>query len=204
MPDLQIDHILIRVDDIDAAAAAFDADHGLCSVAGGRHPGWGTANRIVPLGSLYLELVAVDDDHAASANPFGRWLAGAPPGPIGWCVRTESIEADAGRLGLTIRDGSRVTPDGGLLSWRLAGLEQSAAEPSLPFFIAWDDPFTHSGRLPARHRSGPVELVRLELRGDAGRIERRLGGARLPIGIEPGEPSVERVVLTGRNGPIVV
>ena len=204
MPDLQIDHIVIRVGDLDAAAAALDADHGLCSVTGGRHPDWGTANRIVPLGSLYLELVAVAYEEAAGVNPFGRWLTSAPPGPIGWCVRTPSSEADAERLGLTIRDGSRVTPEGGLLSWRLAGLEQAAAEPSLPFFIVWDDPSTNPARLPAQHRRGPVELMRLELRGDAGRIGHWLGGDHLPIGVDPGEPSVERIVLAGRDGSFVL
>jgi len=204
MPDLQIDHILIRVGDLDTAAAALDADHGLGSVAGGRHPGWGTANRLVPLGSLYLELVTVVAEDDASANPFGRWVAGAPPGPIGWCVRTDSIEADAARLGLAVRHGSRLTPDGGLLSWRLAGVEHAAAEPSLPFFIAWDDPSANPGRVPVRHRSGPVELSRLELRGDADRIERWLGGARLPIGIEQGKPSTAQVVLAGREGAFVL
>jgi hypothetical protein len=59
---LELDHVLIAVIDLDAAASAFAADHGLDSVTGGRHPGWGTANRIVPLGETYLELVAVVDE----------------------------------------------------------------------------------------------------------------------------------------------
>ena len=52
--------------DLAAAAREIEARHGLASIEGGRHPGWGTANRIVPLGSSYLELVAVIDD----AVPF--------------------------------------------------------------------------------------------------------------------------------------
>jgi hypothetical protein len=39
--------------------------YGLASIEGGRHPGWGTANRIIPLGDAYIELVTVVDDEEA-------------------------------------------------------------------------------------------------------------------------------------------
>ncbi len=58
---MQLDHILIAVTDLAAAAEELEARYGLASVAGGRHPSWGTANRIVPLAETYLELVAVID-----------------------------------------------------------------------------------------------------------------------------------------------
>jgi Glyoxalase-like domain len=53
---LHIDHIVWGVDDLDRAAAQVQERYGLASVPGGRHPGWGTANRIIPLGPSYLEL----------------------------------------------------------------------------------------------------------------------------------------------------
>ena len=59
------------------------ADFDLPSVDGGRHPGWGTANRIVPLGDTYIELVTVVDEAEAAQSPFGRWVASAPDGPLG-------------------------------------------------------------------------------------------------------------------------
>src|SRR3954453_3346382 len=63
---VQLDHALIAVHDLVPAARELQARHGLASLEGGRHPGWGTANRIVPLGETYLELVAiVDEDEAA-------------------------------------------------------------------------------------------------------------------------------------------
>ncbi len=43
--------MLIGVADLAAAALELEAHCGLASVEGGRHPGWGTANRIVPLGA---------------------------------------------------------------------------------------------------------------------------------------------------------
>ena len=42
--------------------------------AGGRHPGHGTANRIVPLGSSYIELMAVVDRVEADSSPLGSWV----------------------------------------------------------------------------------------------------------------------------------
>jgi Glyoxalase-like domain len=56
---LELDHVLIATPDLEAAAAELDDRYGLTNVPGGRHPRWSTANRIVPLGDTYLELVAV-------------------------------------------------------------------------------------------------------------------------------------------------
>ena len=58
---MELDHVLIACTDLEAAAREVEARIGLASVEGGRHRDWGTANRIVPLGSSYLELVAVVD-----------------------------------------------------------------------------------------------------------------------------------------------
>jgi hypothetical protein len=69
---LAIDHVLIPVDDLAAAGATMKARYGLTSIEGGRHPGWGTANRVVPLGDAYLELVAVIDRDAAALRTSCR------------------------------------------------------------------------------------------------------------------------------------
>ena len=54
--------------------------HGLGSVPGGRHHGWGTANSIVPLGPAYVELVAVVDEAEAQASDVGRRVAAGVTG----------------------------------------------------------------------------------------------------------------------------
>jgi len=56
---VQIDHVLIAVPDLGPSVRAVEEQLGMLSLEGGRHPDWGTANRIVPLGEAYLELVAV-------------------------------------------------------------------------------------------------------------------------------------------------
>ena len=128
---MDLDHVVIAVRDLAEAADEVER-YGLASIAGGRHAGWGTANRIVPLGATYLELVAVVDADEAAASAFGRWVAGAGPDPIaplGWVVRTGDIAAVAERLELSVSTGSRPAGDGSLLQWQLAGIDASAAEP---------------------------------------------------------------------------
>jgi hypothetical protein len=180
---VKLDHVLIAVDDL-------RADHGLVSVEGGRHPGWGTANRIVPLGDAYLELVAVVDPVEAAGNPFGRWVA-ASRGPFAWAVRTDDLEAAAARLGLEVAAGSRARPDGSVLRWRSAGVERAAAEPLLPFLIQWDEGTV----LPGRAAPPQGTLKELRLRGDAERLDEWLGPHDLPITVSPGEPGVEGFVV---------
>ena len=202
---MEIDHVLIRVADVDGAVRSFEAEHGLASIPGGRHPGWGTANRIVPLGDTYLELVAVVDEPEAAGSTFGRWVADSAAGPMGWCVRPPSLDAVTERLGLTAGTGSRATAAGDTLSWRYAGFEQAAAEPALPFFIEWSDPALFPGRLSVQHRAGPVEPAEVIVAGDSDAIERWLGPDHgLPLAVRPGPPRLERIVLGGQDRQLVV
>ena len=189
---IELDHVLIAVDDLEAAAREVERRHRLASVDGGRHQGLGTANRIVPLGATYLELVAVVD--AAEASGFGSWVSsGRRPRFLGWCVRTDELDAVAVRLGLTIADGSRARPDGTLLTWRMAGLERSAEEPSLPFFIEWgpDTPY------PGAALDQSATLDELRLQGDPARVAEWVGDETLPVTVGEGAPALHAVVVGG-------
>jgi hypothetical protein len=195
------------VADLAATAQEIEARHGLASIEGGRHPGWGTANRIVPLGGAYLELVAIVDEAEAAQSPFGRWVAAAHPTlprPLGWAVRTHQLDDSARRLGLTVAAGSRVGRSGRVMRWRLAGVEQAAVEPSLPFFIEWGRGTPLPGRAPASHPAGAVQIEQLRLDGDADRLAAWLGAHRLPIAVRPGPPAVTGIILAGGAGEIVL
>lgn len=65
-PDLYLDHVLIAVPDLAAAADTY-AGLGFKVTPEGRHPGRGTHNRLMVFGPEYLELIAVRDP---SATPF--------------------------------------------------------------------------------------------------------------------------------------
>jgi hypothetical protein len=204
---LELDHVVIAVADLAAAAREIEAQYGLVSLEGGRHAGWGTANRIVPLGENYLELVAVVDEAEAAQSPFGSWVARVHPTiarPLGWAVRTHQLDDVARRLDLTVGAGSRAAKNGQLMRWRLAGIEQATAEPSLPFFIEWEQGTPFPGRAPATHQAGAVQIAKLQLDGDADRLAAWLGSHSLPITIRAGAPAVASVVLTGVAGDIVL
>ena len=121
-------------------------------------------------------------------------MATAPSGaPFGWAVRTPDLDAVAQRLGLRINAGSRLAPDGRRLTWRIAGIERAAAEPSLPFVIEWgvETPFPGA--------AGTHVDVSLQLRGDARRVTDWLGDHQLPITVSPGEAAVINVAVGGRK-----
>ena len=66
---LMIDHLIVCVGDLDEAARSFKDRLALDSVEGGRHSGHGTANRIIPLGGCYVELLAVVDPSEIKCSP---------------------------------------------------------------------------------------------------------------------------------------
>ena len=196
MARLAIDHVVIPVDDLAAAGALVEARYGLASIDGGRHPGWGTANRIIPLGDTYLELIAVVDADVAAGSAFGRWIAAATHGePLGWAVRTDAIDEVAARLGLTVTEGSRTTPDGDTLCWRSGCLDAATTEPGLPFFIEWGDGVRLPGAASVEHPSGTVRLQRLALSADRARLASWLGRHELPVSVTDGRSGVVSVVL---------
>ena len=200
--------MLIAVSDLDEAAERLVAEHGLASVPGGTHPEWGTANRIVPLGDTYIELIAVVNDAVAQASAFGSFVAASTGGdgkmrPIGWAVRAD-IEEAAARLDLPIHDGSRQRPDGQLVTWRLAGEEQAMRSRFLPFFIEWGDGAARPGTAPIEHEAGTVELTRVVIRGDEAELEDWLGAHDLPITIEAGDAAVQGVRLHSASGEITL
>jgi hypothetical protein len=88
--------------------------------------------------------------------------------------------------------------------WRLAGIEQATAEPSLPVFIEWGHGTQRPGRAPATHRAGAVQIATLRLDGDADRLTAWLGAHRLPITVRPGTRAVASIVLTGAAGALVL
>ncbi len=200
---LELDHVVLAAVDLDAAGLELERRHALASVEGGRHSGFGTVNRIVPLGDAYLELVAVADEVAAASTAFGRWMTAgraAPYAPLGWAVRTTHLDSHAARLGLSVEVGERRRPDGSVLRWRLAGVAEAAAEPCLPFFIEW----APGTALPGRSPAAGATVERLLLAGSAAKLSDWLARARLPVTVDAGAAALRRVALRRRDGGIVL
>ncbi len=200
MTVLAIDHVILPVRDLALDSAELEARYGLASVEGGRHPAWGTANRIVPLGNSYVELVAVVDNETAGRTAFGQWIAAATPGRLlGWAVRTDSIDDVGRRLGLPVQTGSRTTPNGAVISWRSVGANVAVHESGLPFFIQWGGGEPLPGSAAVRHRDGPVTLKLLSVAADQERLADWLGDHDLPIAVT-GLSGTSAITLTGGRG----
>lgn len=208
MAELRVDHIVYAVGDLELGAAQFRDEFGLGSVAGGRHPDWGTANRIVPIGHEYVELVAVVDRERAAASDFGRAvmtaLANARP-LAGWAVATDDLDAVASRLNLDLARGSRTRPDGSTLRWRFAGVAPALSTGALPFFIQWDaPPELHPGAAVVEHDGRAHRIARLEVAGEPGALYAWLGDHDLPIQITNGPPALSAVAISTADGELVL
>lgn len=205
---LAIDHVIVLVEDLDTAGRRYYEQKGLASASGGRHPGHGTANRIVPLGSSYIELMAVVDRVEAASSPLGSWverrLADVGESPALLCLRTDDIEGAARLTGRKPLLMHRARSDGVQLEWRLVALD-AALDEGLPFFIQWlVDDVDHPGREPVDHRCAAVGIDWVELGGDKDRLARWLGPHELPLRHVEGTSGPHRMAVAIANGESIV
>jgi hypothetical protein len=212
MSRVWMDHVIYAVDDLDEAGASLFDREGLASVPGGRHEGWGTANRIVPLGrETYLELIAVVDVEEAESSAFGRAVRRALTEDhplVGWVLATDDIEAVARRLDLEVEQKSRETTGGETLRWRLAGLDRAMENGELPFFVQWDvPPERHPGAAEVRHEADPGGIAWVEVCADEpDDVREWLGddGKDLPVRITDGHPALAAAAIDAGGGEIVL
>jgi hypothetical protein len=183
---VRLDHLILAVADLPAAAATLGEATGLAALPGGAHPDWGTINMIVPLGGAYLELVAVADTARAERSTFGRLVAqGAASGDmmalVGWAVEPDDLDATARRLGLDQQRGRRERAGGGgTLSWAMAGVEEALSR-GLPFFLRWDDDASNPARAAAPHRVEPAGVAWIEVGGNHHAVAEWLGPNDLDV-----------------------
>ena len=205
---LRLDHLGYAVRDLDGAAVRFREELGLDSVVGGRHVGFGTANRIVPLGDQYIEIVGAVDEAEAQGSVFGRSVLERTAQGDGWLVivvTTDDVEVEAARLGLEVTTGARARPDGSQVRWRMTGLDAPEREPWMPFFMTWDIPEElHPGRQRAGHGVQAQGLAWVEVGGDPERLRAWLGGQDLPIRVTDAPPGIVRAAVATAGGEIVI
>ena len=137
-----LDHILIGSPDLDAGIKFVEESTGVRAAFGGVHPGAGTRNALLSLGTnRYLEIIAPDPAQPASDDARDlRKLE--EPVIVGWAQHPGDIEAFAQRLkseGVEVdgpNPGSRKRPDGRVLNWKTLALKDDAGG-LFPFFIEW-------------------------------------------------------------------
>ena len=72
------------------------------------------------------------------------------------CLADDDLDATASRLDLTVEAGSRTRPDGEVVSWRGAGIEDPSRSSTCRSSSSGDGPpALHPGATPVEHESGP-------------------------------------------------
>jgi hypothetical protein len=141
------DHILLGAPALNVGIRWVEERTGVRAKFGGSHPGAGTCNALLSLGTgHYLEIIAPDP---AQANaPDVRKLRDlSSPKIIQWAIQTEDIAAAksmveaAGIKTVGPQPGSRQRPDGKVLRWQALRIEQTT--PLVPFFIQWEEGSPH-------------------------------------------------------------
>ena len=168
----------------------------------------------MPLGSSYVELVAVVDPVEAAGSAFGRRVAAMASGRSGWgwAVRTRNLRAVADRLDLVVTQGSRRSRSGALLQWQIGGVEPTEADPWLPFFVECGEDTPLPGRADVQHRAGTVALKTIWVDGEPARLaawlgtgtDRPLPGVAAVVSVHPGGRGLIRLALDAPSGRIMI
>jgi catechol 2,3-dioxygenase-like lactoylglutathione lyase family enzyme len=143
-----LDHILFGCNDLDRGIAFVAERTGVRAAFGGVHPGRGTQNALLSLGTRrYLEIIAPDPKQS-NVEQYSVITRLKEPRLIGWAahennldvfvrvLRSEGIEFEGPQ------PGSRQRPDGKILHWKALRLKDDHGG-LLPFFIEWSADTTH-------------------------------------------------------------
>lgn len=208
----ELDHLVFAAPDLPAVVHWLEQAIGVRAVPGGRHPGRGTRNYLVSFGATsYLEIIGPDDEAEAAVadGSSGEKAFGLDeldePVLRGWAVHPADLDAaaDAARqAGVDLGDPwplSRRTPDGSLLSWRLASRHPAPFDGVVPFLIDWGDTaHPASSGLPAAH------LASLTLRHpDPASVAPVLRALGIDVPVEVG-PAGLSALVSGPTGSVVL
>jgi hypothetical protein len=158
---LRLDHLAIVAGRLEDGVAEVERSLGVTMAGGGKHPLMGTHNRLLGLGDLYLEVIAIDPDAPAPTPP--RWFDmdrfRGPPRLTNWVAGCVDLGAEValgpegiGHPMALQRSDFRwqmAVPDDGLLPF----------DGAFPALIQWEG-IAHPARALPDHG---LRLTRLEI-----------------------------------------
>lgn len=177
----EIDHLVVVADSLEQGAAWCEAELGVPSVAGGKHPLMGTHNRLLAIPGpvfpkAYLEIIAIDAQAPPPARPrwFGmdepqlRQAVRSVPRLVHAVLRTPNVEMLRwGLINLGCNPGpalaaERATPQG-RLAWRILVRDDGAidCQGTLPTLIEWQGMHPADALPPSQVSLAAVKLGRL-------------------------------------------
>jgi len=200
-----LDHILLGCNDLQRGIDFVEQHTGARAAFGGVHPGRGTQNALLSLGTRrYLEIIAPDPQQHTD-NSLGKHLMDLKePRLVGWAANPGNIQvlaADLSTAGIAAEgpaDGSRKRPDGSTLHWKMLNLKNDA-NGLLPFFIQWSADSTH----PSADAPSGCQLLRVELlTPDPAALAKTTARLMLVAPIAKGSASQLHAVISGPNGQL--
>ena len=203
-----LDHILLGSNDLQLGIAFVEQHTGVRAAYGGVHPGRGTQNALLSLGTRrYLEIIAPDPQQTSSSSELPAKLKKlTEPRLVGWAAHPGDLQvlaADLARAGVAAEGptpGSRKRPDGGVLHWKTLHLKDDA-NGLLPFFIEWSADSPH----PSADAPSGCQLLRFELfTPDPAALDKQITllNLKAPLAKNPG-PQLH-AVISGPKGKLDV
>jgi Glyoxalase-like domain len=201
-----LDHILLGYHDLQSGIDFVEQRTGVRAAFGGVHPGRGTQNALLSLGTRrYLEIVAPDPQQSASPSELSAKLKKlSAPRLVGWAAHPGDIQvfaADLAKAGIMAEGptpGSRKRPDGSVLHWKTLSLKDDA-NGLLPFFIEWSADSLH----PSSDAPSGCQLLRFELlTPDPAALDKSIAPLNLKAPIAKGNSAKLHVVISGPKGQL--
>lgn len=158
---LALDHLAVSAASLEEGANWVEMALGVAPTGGGKHSNMGTHNRLLSLGDLYLEVIAIDPAAPKPTHP--RWFdldhfRGAPR-LTNWICRTEDLDAALG----SAPEGTGTATDlaRGDYRWRFAvpPTGKLPFDDCFPALIQWQGDLHPAKTL----RDHGIRLTRLEI-----------------------------------------
>ncbi len=202
---LILDHLAVSAASLPEGVAFVEDALGLPMAGGGEHPLMGTHNRLIGMGDLYLEVIAIDP--AATPPGRARWFdldqfAGRPR-LTNWIAGCDDIEAEIAASPPGV--GVAIPVTRGDFRWRM-GVPQNGRLPfdgAFPALIQWDGPLHPAPLLP----DTGLRLTHLEIAHPEAEALRAVLAGRLHdqrVAIVEGSEKALRARFATPNGPRVI
>jgi len=201
-----LDHILLGCNDLQRGISFVEQHTGVRAAFGGVHPGRGTQNALLSLGTRrYLEIIAPDTQQTNSSSELNVELKKlSEPRLVGWAAHPGDVQvlaADLARAGVAAEGptpGSRKRPEGSVLHWKTLNLKDDA-NGLLPFFIEWSADSPH----PSADAPSGCQLLRFELlTPDPVALDKRTTQLKLKAPLVKAASSQLHAVISGPKGKL--
>lgn len=158
---LRLDHLAISAASLEEGVAAVEVALGVKLASGGKHPQMATHNRLLGLGDLYLEVIAIDPEAPPPAWP--RWFDldhfAGPPRLTNWIAACSDITR-----ALAASPKGTDTPmalQRGEYQWQMAVPDDGKLpfDGAFPALIQWHGRLHPAAALP----ESDIRLIRLEI-----------------------------------------